>query len=101
MKNARLLMICLLIVALIAGCNSGKSVYNITEYGAKGDGNTVNTSAINSTIKKCSENGGGMVSATSLRQPIRPGKFLLQAIKPGMRRILPLIIVYCLPDQPA
>ncbi len=37
------------------------SVYNITSYGAKGDGRTKNTDAINKAISDCSSNGGGHV----------------------------------------
>ncbi len=39
----------------------GAKVYNIKDAGAVGDGVTVNTEAINGTIKKCSEAGGGTV----------------------------------------
>lgn len=37
------------------------AVYNIKDAGAVGDGVTINTAAINNTIKKCSEAGGGTV----------------------------------------
>lgn len=39
----------------------GNTVYNIKDAGAVGDGVAVNTAAINGTIKKCSEAGGGTV----------------------------------------
>ena len=36
-------------------------IYNITDFGAIGDGITKNTSAINKAIDKCSKKGGGIV----------------------------------------
>ena len=35
--------------------------YNILDYGAKADGKTVNTAAINQTIEACNKAGGGTV----------------------------------------
>ena len=61
MKKVFILIICIQIVSFVVGCHSGNSVYNIKDYGAKGDGKTINTSAINNTIRQCSGNGGGMV----------------------------------------
>lgn len=43
--------------------------YNVVDFGAVGDGTTVNTKAINSAIGKCSLDGGGQVLVTG-------GKFL-------------------------
>lgn len=37
------------------------AVFNIKTYGAKGDGKTINTQAINKTIEACAEAGGGTV----------------------------------------
>ena len=37
------------------------NVYDIRKFGAKGDGKTLNTQAINTTIEKCSDQGGGVV----------------------------------------
>jgi polygalacturonase len=36
-------------------------VYNVIDFGAKGDGKTKNTAAINAAINKCSSEGGGHV----------------------------------------
>ena len=41
--------------------NHQKTMYNIKDFGAVGDGETICTNAINSAIAKCHENGGGMV----------------------------------------
>lgn len=35
--------------------------YNILDFGAKPDGTTLNTQAINNAVNKCFENGGGTV----------------------------------------
>jgi len=40
---------------------SQSSVYNIVDFGAKADGTTINTMAINTAIEKCNKNGGGSV----------------------------------------
>ncbi|QTL97300.1 glycoside hydrolase family 28 protein [Iocasia frigidifontis] len=38
-----------------------KNFYNITDYGAVGDGKTINTAAFDRAIQECAENGGGTV----------------------------------------
>ena len=64
MKKLLLLSIAL---ALINGANatgtihSGKDIYNICDFGAIGDGNALNTKAIQKAIDACSEAGGGTV----------------------------------------
>src|SRR5688572_30652838 len=45
----------------IADKSSGAKIYNVREYGAKGDGKTLDTAAIQSTIDKCFNDKGGTV----------------------------------------
>ena len=40
---------------------SGTRIYNIQDYGAKGDGKTLNTAAIQSAIDACHKDKGGTV----------------------------------------
>ena len=41
---------------------SGKNnVYNVVNYGAKGDGKTLNTSAIQKALDDCHQHGGGII----------------------------------------
>lgn len=49
---------CLCLVALIISAVAFTQDYNITDYGAVGDGKTNNTNAIQKVINKCSETGG-------------------------------------------
>ena len=47
--------------ACLAGAQEPPAVFNIKDYGAQGDGKTINTQAINTAIIACSEAGGGTV----------------------------------------
>ena len=73
MNNKRnLFLFTLLIAALTFSCNSEHKSSNnfcISEYGAVGDGITINTVAIQSAIDACAKSGGGKVIIPS-------GKFL-------------------------
>jgi polygalacturonase len=62
-----------------ASASSSTVVYDITRYGAVGDGTTLNTLAIQSAIDKAAVTGGGLVS-------IPQGEFLSGALflKPGV-----------------
>ncbi len=43
------------------GCDNPSGRYSIKSFGAVGDGETINTSAIQDAIDACAENGGGVV----------------------------------------
>ncbi|AXT50226.1 glycoside hydrolase family 28 protein [Aquimarina sp. BL5] len=58
MKKIALLI---LIILLISCKSSSNKVYNVTDFGAKGDSLTLNTKFIQKAIDKCSQNGGGKV----------------------------------------
>ncbi|MEW5975979.1 MAG: glycosyl hydrolase family 28 protein [Acidobacteriota bacterium] len=50
-----------LLVGSLEEIRAQPSVFNIVDYGAKGDGRTVNTQAINKAIEACAKSGGGTV----------------------------------------
>jgi len=59
-------------VALI-GVNEGRAAFNVRDYGAVGDGKTMETAAITKAIDACAAAGGGTVY-------FPPGKYLTGAI---------------------
>jgi polygalacturonase len=69
-------------------------VYDITEYGAIGDGNSTNTAAIQAAIDAAEKNGGGMVkvpAGTFLSGPVRlASQINLHLDKDATLEMLPL-----------
>ena len=61
-KNSTLFVFSVAVILLLVlnACNRS-SGYNVTRFGAVGDGETLNTEAIQAAIEACSESGGGIV----------------------------------------
>jgi hypothetical protein len=51
----------LILAIVLYSCHNHSGMYNIVDYGAKGNGKTINTKAINAAIRACNKNGGGIV----------------------------------------
>lgn len=50
-----------IIIAFLLSASAGAQTYNITDFGAIGDGRTINTSAIQKAVDSCNAGGGGTV----------------------------------------
>lgn len=61
MKNNKFFTLFCIITLSVMSCRNNTVHYNILDYGAKGDGKTINTEAINKAVKKCNSTGGGTV----------------------------------------
>ncbi len=61
MKPAKSILSLLVIIILINTYSLTGKTYNIKDFGALDDGKTVNTVAIQNSINKCREAGGGIV----------------------------------------
>lgn len=55
------LLIFTFIALLQLGQATARPIYNVKDFGAKGNGKTMNTEAINNAIRHCNEQGGGVV----------------------------------------
>ncbi len=72
-KISTLLLIVMLFQNQIFGKNYSTKIYDVRNYGAKGDGKTLDTHSIQLSIDECSSDGGGTVILSS-------GKFLIGTI---------------------
>ena len=61
MTNSRYSLTMLLLLAMTFSAYAKGGIYNIVDFGAKGDGKTNNTKAINAAISAADKNGGGTV----------------------------------------
>ncbi|MEJ6982193.1 glycoside hydrolase family 28 protein [Pedobacter sp. P351] len=57
----KLFLACLLITSLSFSSFKNEKTYKITDFGAKGDGQTLNTTFIQAAIDKCTAEGGGTI----------------------------------------
>jgi polygalacturonase len=69
MKKFLLLFLLFITSLIFQACRHNQSSYNILDFGARGDGKTINTAAINKAVEACNKKGGGTVL-------IPPGKFV-------------------------
>ena len=86
-------LLCLLsLFALLSGCTTSPGYggvaqaakpYNVRDFGAKGDGATKDTAALQKALDTCAVNGGGDVL-------IPAGKYLIGSVQIGYRTILRL-----------
>jgi polygalacturonase len=73
MKNFVLLWSCVLFTTTVLSADSPARVYGVREFGAKGDGTTLDTAAIQKALDACGNAGGGTVRLTAgtyLSQPL-------------------------------
>jgi polygalacturonase len=68
-KGARIILAVLLMTSARVGVAAGAGVFDVREHGAAGDGETLDTAAINKAILACAEAGGGQVR-------FGPGRYL-------------------------
>ena len=61
MKNSKIFFIFLMLLSLSISLSAKDLYYNVLDFGAKGDGKTNNTKAINAAIVAAEKNGGGTV----------------------------------------
>ena len=59
--NTRISLTLLLLISIVLTTSAKSIFYNVVDFGAKGDGKTNNTKAINSAVEAAAKNGGGTV----------------------------------------
>ena len=61
-----------IVLLVLAGGNARAETYNVRQFGAKGDGKTLDTAAIQKALDQCKENGGTVVlpEGTYLSRPL-------------------------------
>lgn len=69
MKSIALTFLCWTALAGCLQAASGPALFNVKDYGASGDGEHLETDAINAAINACVAAGGGTVN-------VPPGKYL-------------------------
>ncbi len=74
MTTKKLLLIVLPMLAMVLSVSAKQVFYNVLDFGAKGDGKTLNTKAINAAVDAAAKNGGGTVY-------FPPGDFLSYTIR--------------------
>lgn len=60
-RNARSIVLVLMFLSAASAVPAGEKVYDIRDFGAKPDGKSLCTRAIQAAIDQCAENGGGTV----------------------------------------
>src|SRR6185295_14099759 len=68
------ILLCVVAIAFICPRAEGASNLNVRDYGAKGDGTTLDTAPLNKAIETCAAAGGGRVS-------VPPGKYLTGTLR--------------------
>ena len=61
MQSNRILLIYILTVLSVLAAQAMPGVYHVQDFGAKGDGKTLDHTAINKAIEAATNNGGGQV----------------------------------------
>ena len=59
--RTKISLVLLLMVSTILSISATEHVYNVLDFGARGDGKTNNTKAINAAVEAAAKNGGGTV----------------------------------------